>query len=127
MIDFLIHQTLIERQNILAEKEKSELYNKAELMFDNNNYYNSLNILKKIQRICENNNYSIDITHLIKMMKDMIRIQDKKNEEKEVVYSDTWELETAVTGDFTITVTNDCPSALDSNKDRMTILKFEWL
>lgn len=29
LIDFLIHQTLIERQNILAEKEKSELYNKA--------------------------------------------------------------------------------------------------
>ena len=29
LIDFLIHQTLIERQNILAEKEKSELYNKV--------------------------------------------------------------------------------------------------
>ena len=29
LIDFLIHQTLIERQNILSEKEKSELYNKA--------------------------------------------------------------------------------------------------
>ena len=29
LIDFLIHQTLIERQNILTEKEKSELYNKA--------------------------------------------------------------------------------------------------
>ena len=29
LIDFLIHHTLIERSNILAEKEKSELYNKA--------------------------------------------------------------------------------------------------
>lgn len=29
LINFLIHQTLIERSNILAEKEKSELYNKA--------------------------------------------------------------------------------------------------
>lgn len=29
MIDFLIHQALIERQNILTEKEKTELYNKA--------------------------------------------------------------------------------------------------
>lgn len=29
LIDFLIHQALIERSNILAEKEKSELYNKA--------------------------------------------------------------------------------------------------
>lgn len=29
LIDFLIHQLLIERSNILAEKEKSELYNKA--------------------------------------------------------------------------------------------------
>ena len=29
LIDFLIYQALIERQNILAEKEKSELYNKA--------------------------------------------------------------------------------------------------
>jgi hypothetical protein len=29
LIDYLIHQTLIERSNIFAEKEKTELYNKA--------------------------------------------------------------------------------------------------
>lgn len=41
LIDFLIRQTLIERQNMLLEKEKSELYNKAcelgrEKLKDNN-------------------------------------------------------------------------------------------
>ena len=37
-----------------------------------------------------------------------------------------WVLETPVTGDFTIEVVNNCPSALDSNKDRFTILSLGW-
>ena len=46
--------------------------------------------------------------------------------EKYVVYNEVWELETPVTGDYTIVITNDCPSKSTSNKDRMTILKFEY-
>lgn len=47
-------------------------------------------------------------------------------DEKYVVYSDIWTLETPITGDFTIEVKNNCPSNLTSNKDRFTILKLEW-
>ena len=46
--------------------------------------------------------------------------------EKYVPYNDTWNLETAVTGDFTMTIKNNCPSNSTSNKDRMTILNLEW-
>lgn len=47
-------------------------------------------------------------------------------DEKYVVYSDIWTLETPITGDFTIEVKNNCPSNLTSNKDSFTILKLEW-
>ena len=42
------------------------------------------------------------------------------------IYSDSWKLETPVKGDYTIVFTNDCPSNLSSNKDRMTLLKVEY-
>ena len=47
-------------------------------------------------------------------------------DEKYVVYSDAWKLETPVTGDYTIVFKNNCPSASTSNKDRMTLLKVEY-
>lgn len=47
-------------------------------------------------------------------------------DEKYVVYNDEWTLETPVTGDFTIVLTNNCPSQNTGNKDRMTILSIEW-
>ena len=47
-------------------------------------------------------------------------------DEKYVIYSDSWKLDTPVTGDYTIVFTNDCPSASTSNKDRMTLLKVEY-
>ena len=47
-------------------------------------------------------------------------------DEKYVVYSDSWKLDTPVKGDYTIVFTNDCPSNSTSNKDRMTLLKVEY-
>ena len=47
--------------------------------------------------------------------------------EKYVVYTEEWILETPVTGDFTIEIVNNCPSKnSSSNKDRMTILSIDW-
>jgi hypothetical protein len=46
--------------------------------------------------------------------------------EKYVVHSDSWKLDTPVTGDYTIVFKNDCPSNSTSNKDRMTLLKVEY-
>lgn len=47
-------------------------------------------------------------------------------DEKYVIYSDSWKLETPVTGDYTIVFKNNCPSGSTSNKDRMTLLKVEY-
>ena len=50
-----------------------------------------------------------------------------KNDDKYVVWTDEWTLETPITGDFTIEVVNDCPSgSTSSNKDRLTILSLVW-
>jgi hypothetical protein len=46
--------------------------------------------------------------------------------EKYVEYTDEWVLETAITGNFTIEIVNNCPSATDGNKDRLTILDLSW-
>ena len=46
--------------------------------------------------------------------------------EKYVVYTEEWILETPVTGDFTIEIVNNCPTNQNSNKDRMTILSIDW-
>ena len=47
-------------------------------------------------------------------------------DEKYVVYTDEWTLETPVTGEFTMEIVNNCPTNQDKNKDRMTILSVEW-
>ena len=47
--------------------------------------------------------------------------------EKYVVYTDVWTLDTPITGDFTIEIVNNCPSKnSSSNKDRFTILDLSW-
>ncbi len=46
--------------------------------------------------------------------------------EKYVVYTEEWVLDTALTGDFTIELVNNCPTGQDSNKDRVTILDIIW-
>ena len=46
--------------------------------------------------------------------------------EKYVVYTDVWTLDTPIVGEFTIEIVNNCPSALDKNKDRFTILDIIW-
>ena len=49
-------------------------------------------------------------------------------DEKYVVYPVEWVLETPITGDFTIVIVNNCPSAnSSSNKDRLTVLSIEWI
>ena len=47
-------------------------------------------------------------------------------DEKCEIYTDVWTLDTAITGDFTIEIVNDCPSNSNSNKDRITILDLIW-
>ena len=47
-------------------------------------------------------------------------------DEKYVVYTDEWVLETPITGDFTIEIVNNCPSGSTSNKDRFTVLSIVW-
>ena len=47
-------------------------------------------------------------------------------DEKYVEYTFVWTLETPVTGDFTISIVNNCPSQATGNKDRMTILDLSW-
>ena len=42
-------------------------------------------------------------------------------------YSHTWELETPITGDFTIKFTNNSPSKSTSNKDRVSIFNVTWV
>ena len=46
--------------------------------------------------------------------------------DKYTVWTDEWVLETAITGEFTIEIVNNCPSGVDSNKDRVTILEIIW-
>ena len=47
--------------------------------------------------------------------------------EKYVVYTDTWTLDNPVYGEYTIVIENNCPSNLNSNKDRFTILSVDWV
>ena len=49
-----------------------------------------------------------------------------KDADKYVVWTDEWVLDTPITGDFTIELVNDCPSANTGNKDRFTVLGIEW-
>lgn len=48
------------------------------------------------------------------------------NTEKYVEYPFEWVLDTPITGDFTIEIVNNCPSAATGNKDRFTILSLTW-
>ena len=47
-------------------------------------------------------------------------------DEKYVVYTAEWVLETPVTGDFTIEILNNCPTGATGNKDRLTVLSIDW-
>ena len=51
---------------------------------------------------------------------------DLNKDEKYEIYTAEFVLETAITGDFTIEIVNNCPSNLDSNKDRLTLLSVVW-
>jgi hypothetical protein len=52
------------------------------------------------------------------------REEDKNT--KYVIWTDEWVLDTAIEGDFTIEIVNNCPTAQDGNKDRITILDLSW-
>ena len=56
---------------------------------------------------------------------DVLSVTLDKND-KYTVYTYEWVLETPVTGDFTIEIVNNCPTAQNSNKDRITILDLTW-
>lgn len=49
-----------------------------------------------------------------------------KNNDKYVVWTYDWDLDTDITGDFKIEVVNTCPSNANSNKDRFTLLELSW-
>lgn len=71
---------------------------------------------------------TITITDLAtdtKYEKVVARTVDKNND-KYVVWTEEWVLETAITGNFTIEVVNNCPTAQSGNKDRITILDLSW-
>jgi cytidylate kinase len=65
-----------------------------------------------------------DLTTGTKYTHTISKTLDKN--EKYVVYTEEWVLETPITGDFTIEIVNDCPSGATGNKDRMTILDIIW-
>ena len=46
--------------------------------------------------------------------------------DKYTVWNYKWVLETPIVGPFIIEVVNNCPSAVEANKDRMTILSLTW-
>lgn len=51
---------------------------------------------------------------------------DDNNVTQKVAKEFTWVLETPVTGEFVIEITNNSPSDSSSNKDRVSIWEFEW-
>ena len=74
-----------------------------------------LSVTITVTEISSGKTYTHDIT--VELPKD----------EKYVVYTDEWVLETPVSGDFTIEFKNNCPSKATGNKDRMTILSVDWV
>ena len=52
--------------------------------------------------------------------------REEATDTKYVVWTDEWVLDTAIEGDFTIEIVNNCPTAQNSNKDRLTILDLSW-
>lgn len=52
--------------------------------------------------------------------------REENKDTKYVIWTDEWVLDTAIEGDFTIVIVNNCPTAQDSNKDRITILDLSW-
>ena len=66
-----------------------------------------------------------DVTTGEKYEHVVARDVDKDND-KYVVWTDEWVLETAISGDYTIEVVNNCPSQSTSNKDRITILSLVY-
>jgi hypothetical protein len=56
---------------------------------------------------------------------DVLSKTADKNTKYEIWYYE-WTLPTTITGDFTISIVNSCPSGSSSNKDRLTILDLFW-
>jgi hypothetical protein len=52
--------------------------------------------------------------------------KEAEKNDKYIVWTFEWVLETPITGEFTIEIVNSCPSGLDGNKDRLTILALTW-
>lgn len=50
-----------------------------------------------------------------------------KDNDKYVVWTEEWVLDTAIAGEFTIEIVNNCPSGNTGNKDRFTILELTWV
>ena len=53
-------------------------------------------------------------------------VLEKTGLTKETVYDFTWNLDTAIEGEFTIVIENNCLSGSDKNKDRLSIWDITW-
>ena len=53
-------------------------------------------------------------------------VAEKTGLTKETVYDFTWNLDTAIEGEFTIVIENNCLSGSDKNKDRLSIWDITW-
>ena len=73
-----------------------------------------LSVTVTVTELATGNKY----THVISM--------ELPKDEKYEKYTDEWVLETPVSGEFTIEIVNNCPSAATGNKDRLTILDLTW-
>ena len=54
-------------------------------------------------------------------------VLEKTGLTKETVYDFTWNLDTAIDGEFTIVIENNCLSGSDKNKDRLSIWDITWV
>ncbi len=80
---------------------------------------------------CFSESNGVDITITIKQNGAVVATKrlDNNSVSKLTAYTFTWDLEAegvAVTGDFTIEITNNSPTNSTSNKDRVSIWNLEW-
>ena len=64
-----------------APEKVLNMYNKAKIYFDNEEYELAYVTINKLQNLCEAKNYSFDFTDLLKIIKEICILNEKKNEE----------------------------------------------
>ena len=77
---------------------------------------------------CFSESNGVDITITIKQNGAAVATKqlDNNSVTKLTAYTFEWKLETAISGDFTIEITNNSPSNNTGNKDRVSIWNLQW-